>query len=167
MNEETVAEIKLETSHAERITTILFSCDKCLKDVQDLVTKYNGLPVSTQRSWERTEWNVEELSEHKAQLSRNVGLLGALNSSLASTSQAAVKAMLQKFMDEVRDGKREGSTVSSHSVDSLSLDEREAWRLLRKELEDVGITPHLFEQHKDSGEMVDQHPPKCLNEERL
>lgn len=57
--------------------------------------------------------------------------------------------MLQKFMDEVRDGKREGSILSTDTVQSLSLDQREAWRLVRKELEDVGITPQLFEQNRD------------------
>jgi hypothetical protein len=65
-----------------------------------------------------------------------------------SSSQVAVQNMLQKFMDEVRTGKREGSVVSTHSVDSLLYEEKLAWRELRKELEDVGITPQLFEKHK-------------------
>lgn len=54
--------------------------------------------------------------------------------------------MLQKFMDEVREGKREGSVA--HTVDSLLDEDRAAWRLLRKELEDVGITPSVFDENK-------------------
>lgn len=57
--------------------------------------------------------------------------------------------MLQKFMDEVQSGKREGSVVSTNTVESLTMDEKQAWRALRKELEDVGITPNLFTQYRD------------------
>jgi hypothetical protein len=52
--------------------------------------------------------------------------------------------MLYRFIDEVHSGMREDSVVST---DSLSIDEQEAWRIVRKELEDVGITPQLFNQH--------------------
>jgi hypothetical protein len=33
------------------------------------------------------------------------------------------------------------------STDFLSIDEQEAWRVVRKELEDVGITAQLFIEH--------------------
>ncbi len=55
--------------------------------------------------------------------------------------------MIKTFLDELRDGKREGSVVSAQTTASLSADEKEAWRQLRKELESVGITPTLFAQH--------------------
>lgn len=54
--------------------------------------------------------------------------------------------MLKTFIDEVCTGKREGST---QTTGSLSADEKEAWRQLRKELESVGITPTLFIQHRE------------------
>jgi hypothetical protein len=57
--------------------------------------------------------------------------------------------MLKTFLDELRDGKRDGSVVSRHTTGSLSLDEKEAWRQLRKELESVGISPTLFTQHRE------------------
>lgn len=53
------------------------------------------------------------------------------------------------FINEVRTGKRERSVVTNHTTGSLSADEKEAWRQLRKELESVGVTPALFEQHRD------------------
>jgi len=56
---------------------------------------------------------------------------------------------LDTFIDEVRTGKREGSVVTNHTVGSLSADEKEAWRQLRKELQSVGITPALFNQHRE------------------
>jgi len=56
---------------------------------------------------------------------------------------------LDTLIDEVRTGKREGSVVTDRSTGSLSADEKEEWRQLRKELESVGITPALFNQHRE------------------
>lgn len=56
--------------------------------------------------------------------------------------------MLMTFIDEVRAGKREGSVVSTPTIESLSADEKVAWRQLRKELESVGITSALSAQHR-------------------
>src|SRR5205823_3653996 len=56
---------------------------------------------------------------------------------------------LDRFIDEVRTGKREESVVTNHTTGSLSADEKEAWRRLRKELESVGISPALFNQHRE------------------
>jgi ankyrin repeat protein len=57
--------------------------------------------------------------------------------------------MLSTFIEEVRAGKREGSIASTQTTGSLSADEKEAWRQLRKELESVGITPALFTQQQE------------------
>ena len=56
--------------------------------------------------------------------------------------------MLSTFIDELRTGKREGSVVSIQTTGSLSADEKEAWRQLRKELQSVGITPVAFAQNR-------------------
>lgn len=55
--------------------------------------------------------------------------------------------MLKKFFDEIRTERRKGSVMSTQTIDSLSPDDRESWRQLRKELESVGITPALFTEH--------------------
>lgn len=53
------------------------------------------------------------------------------------------------FIRESNEGKREGSVISTQTVDSLSPDEREVWRNIRKELEGAGITVAAFETNKD------------------
>ena len=53
------------------------------------------------------------------------------------------------FLREFRDGKREGSIISTQTVDSLSMDERQAWRAIRKELEDIGVSIAAFDANKD------------------
>jgi ankyrin repeat protein len=57
---------------------------------------------------------------------------------------------LEKFMAEVRAGLREGSVISTHTAHTVELlDEEELWLGLRRELEDVGISPQLLSQKKD------------------
>lgn len=60
-----------------------------------------------------------------------------------------MKKKLDVLLQEVQDGKHEGSTVSALTVDSLSTDERQAWRAIRKELEDIGISIAAFDANKD------------------
>lgn len=52
------------------------------------------------------------------------------------------------FLQDFRDGKHEGSIISTQTVDSVSADERQAWRAIRKELEDDGISVAAFDANK-------------------
>ena len=53
------------------------------------------------------------------------------------------------LLQEFRDGKREGSVISTQTVDSLSPDEKQAWRAIRKELEEIGISVAAFDANKE------------------
>jgi hypothetical protein len=65
-----------------------------------------------------------------------------------STSQIRVEKKLEQFLQEFRDGKRQGSVMSNQTLDSLSIDEKQIWRTIRKELEDIGITVTAFKTNK-------------------
>jgi hypothetical protein len=65
-----------------------------------------------------------------------------------STSQVRVEKKFEQFSQEFRDGKRQGSVLSNQTLDSLCNDEKEVWRTIRKELEDIGITVAAFEANK-------------------
>lgn len=56
--------------------------------------------------------------------------------------------MLETFIGEIRSGKRESAAMSFVSSGSLTVDEKEAWRMLRKEVQNIGVTPDLFTQHR-------------------
>ncbi|KAI9701441.1 MAG: hypothetical protein M1836_001496 [Candelina mexicana] len=45
-------------------------------------------------------------------------------------------------------GSRESSIYSSYTAESLTVDQKENWRQLRKALEGVGITPEMFDQRQ-------------------
>ena len=68
---------------------------------------------------------------------------------LLSTSQTSVEQKLDKLISDFQQGKRAPSVVSLQTVDSLDPDDKEAWRTIRKELEDIGISVAAFDANKD------------------
>jgi hypothetical protein len=65
-----------------------------------------------------------------------------------SVSQANVHKKLYDFLQEFRDGKPEGSVISTQTADSLCTNDKQVWRTIRKELEDIGITIAAFNANK-------------------
>ena len=61
----------------------------------------------------------------------------------------SVVPILNQLMEEIRDGKREGSVLTTCTVESISAEEKQVWREIRRELEDVGLTVTAFEANKD------------------
>jgi hypothetical protein len=51
-------------------------------------------------------------------------------------------------MQEFKDGKHEPSVISTQTMESLSMDEKQTWRTIRKELEDIGISVAAFDTNK-------------------
>jgi hypothetical protein len=71
------------------------------------------------------------------------------NNKLFSTSQANVERKLDDFLREFREGRREGSVISTQTVDSLCAGNKQIWRAIRKELEEIGVTVAAFNNNKD------------------
>jgi hypothetical protein len=65
-----------------------------------------------------------------------------------SSSQARIEAKLDKLVAELRAGKRNGSVISSRTIESLSKPDYDAWRQLRKELQDMGISVAVLNEHR-------------------
>lgn len=56
---------------------------------------------------------------------------------------------LNKFVQEVRAGLREGSVISSSSDVAENIDSEDIWHLLGRELEDVGISASVVEENHE------------------
>ncbi|KAI9780749.1 MAG: hypothetical protein M1839_006536 [Geoglossum umbratile] len=76
-------------------------------------------------------------------------VLEELQSLVDNTTQIVIENKLDKYLWELQNGKREGSVITTQTADSLSTDEKKAWRAIRKELEDVGITVAAFDANRD------------------
>lgn len=61
-----------------------------------------------------------------------------------SSSHARLENKLNLLIDEIRAGKREGSVISTKTFDSAARNDQETWEALRRELEDIGISPSII-----------------------
>ncbi|KFY26110.1 hypothetical protein V493_04256 [Pseudogymnoascus sp. VKM F-4281 (FW-2241)] len=145
--EEYVAETQgLSPSRDARLTILIDGCKEVLAELESLLNTYESLGTQAQRSWDRVRWGLEELADVRSRIISNTSLLTAFNSSLANSSTARIEKRLNKFIEEVRAGLREGSVVTSSGV-TESIDTEDVWLLLRRELEDVGISASVVEEH--------------------
>ncbi|MCJ1269223.1 hypothetical protein MMC22_009112 [Lobaria immixta] len=113
--------------------------------MQCFLDKYNSLGTKTKRAWDRLGWGSKDIAALRSRLISNTVLL----TTFVNTSQIVVQRKLDLFLQESRDGKRESSRLSIQTDESLSWDERQAWRCIRKELEDIGISLAAFDANKD------------------
>ena len=66
-----------------------------------------------------------------------------------STSQHTVQNQLNKFLRDYQKERHEGSEITIETIESISSDEKEAWRTIRKDLQDIGLTVGAFEANKE------------------
>lgn len=143
--EETLFTSPLLPVRAERVKAVKDGCNKVLVDLQSLVERYQSLGTQSKRTWDRMRWCNGDIAEIRGRLTSSVTMLTAI----ISTSQSSVEDKLVNFMEEFRQGKREGSAISLQTVDSLSADDRVVWRTIRKEFEEIGITLAAFEANRE------------------
>lgn len=162
--DETVFRSALSPESQARLKTIGDGCQCVLGDLQALVDKYESLGTQSKRTWDRMKWGAEDIVEVRSRIVSNTTLLTAfirwaasllkyldlpLMQLLLSTSQRSVEQKLDKLISDFQQGKRAPSVVSLQTVDSLDPDDKEAWRTIRKELEDIGISVAAFDANKD------------------
>jgi hypothetical protein len=71
------------------------------------------------------------------------------NLSDSSSSTSRIEKKLNKFITEVRAGYREGSVVTTAEDVIENIESPDVWAQLRRELEDVGISPAVMEENHD------------------
>lgn len=149
-----------------RLDMVLSGCHSVLHDLRKLVQKYESLGSQTRRTWDRMRWGLEDIAEMRSRLTSNVALLSAfirfvqaLRSTYStltlganqwlSTSQVVVEKRLKSIMRDFQDGRREGSVITSKTVESMSVEDKETWREIKNELEEAGITLAALNLNKD------------------
>jgi len=67
----------LSTSRKNSLATIVTDCQAVLGDLQALVDKYESLGSGSKRTWDRMGWGLNDISELRARLTANIGMLTA------------------------------------------------------------------------------------------
>ncbi|MCJ1469996.1 hypothetical protein MMC07_008641 [Pseudocyphellaria aurata] len=143
--EEALSDSGLSAPQQSCLESVGNGCRVVLEDLQSSLDRYNSLGTKNKRTWDRLGWGSRDIAEFRSRLISNTVML----TTLVNTFQINVQKKLDIFKQECRDGKHEGSIVSTQTVESLSADEQQAWRAIRKELEDIGISVEAFDANKD------------------
>lgn len=72
----------LNKDQETRLTSLGRGCYDVLKDLDDLLQRYNSLGTKSQRTWDRMRWGLEPISDLRERLISNTTLLTAFNNSL-------------------------------------------------------------------------------------
>ncbi|KAI1482255.1 hypothetical protein K445DRAFT_376914 [Daldinia sp. EC12] len=139
---------ELDISRKNRLNILTDGCNATLEDLQKLLKSYERLGTQAQRAWDRMRFGLEDLADIRSRLVSNATLLTAFNSSLANSSTTRIEKKLNKFICEVRAGYREGSVVTTPDVVE-TIDSPDVWAQLRRELEDIGISPAIMEENHE------------------
>ena len=75
--EEAYSRQTLTKAQKERLATVRDGCQSVLEDLQKLVSHYESLGTQSKRTWDRMRWGTEEITELRARLTSNIGMLNA------------------------------------------------------------------------------------------
>ncbi|KAJ5917049.1 hypothetical protein N7504_001064 [Penicillium tannophilum] len=143
--EQNSTEFQLTSPHFSILQTNLQECRDALLELQRMKDHFDSVGSATQVTWDRIGWHENELAAIRGRIESHVRALNQLNTAVMISSHANTKRMLEAFIDEIRNGSRDKSVISCESLDQ---DERDSWRIVRKELQSLGITPEIFLQHQ-------------------
>ncbi|KAF8854026.1 hypothetical protein BDZ45DRAFT_747899 [Acephala macrosclerotiorum] len=146
-----------------RLGIVLNGCSGVLSDLQHAVNRCESLGTKSKRTWDRLGWGQQPIVEMRSRSTANIVLLSAFvkqvspvslihdNAKISpfpSTSQILVEKRLRSVLQDFRGGRCEGSIISTRTIDSLCIEDEEAWRGIRGELEEAGITVAAFDLNK-------------------
>ncbi|KAJ7745713.1 hypothetical protein B0H16DRAFT_1321519 [Mycena metata] len=137
---------ELPESRKNRLNTLVDGCLISLQELEALYTRYESLTTQSQRTWDRMRYGLKDLSEVRQRLISSISMLTAFNTALLNSSTARIEKKLAKFIAEVQAGTRDGSVISASTT---SLESPDVWDGLRRELEDIGISALVVEEHRD------------------
>lgn len=159
---------QLNQRQEAELESVRKGCTDVLKDLDKLLRKYGGLRTTRSLTvWDRVKWGMEDVKTMRDRLISNTTMLSAFNTAFiqyvcdlnlcfvvdktywvfSSFSHARIEDKLNTLITNNRPGNR-ASMVSTHTLDSLSADDREAWRRLRKDLQEIGISVPILKQHQ-------------------
>ena len=81
--EERRSELGLNEDQETGLAQLGKGCKDVLEDIESLIKRYHSLGTQTQRTWDRTGWGLEQISDLRDKLNSNVTMLSAFLAALA------------------------------------------------------------------------------------
>ncbi|KAF8170713.1 hypothetical protein K438DRAFT_1982570 [Mycena galopus ATCC 62051] len=139
---------ELEDSRKKRLNMLMDGCRSSLQELHELYKRYESLSTQRQRTWDRMRFGLKDLSDVRQRLISNTTSLTSFITVLANSSTTRIEKRLIKLITELQAGMREKSVMSVSDIAS-TIDSPHVWGELRRELDDVGISPVVAEERRD------------------
>ncbi|KAF7361267.1 ANK-REP-REGION domain-containing protein [Mycena sanguinolenta] len=139
---------QLEDSRRNRLTILMDGCKSSLQELYDLYTRYESLSTQRQRTWDRMRFGLKNLADVRQRIITSTTALNTFTTALLSASIPRLEKRLVKLVTEVQSGMREKSVVSVSDI-AATIDSPQVWGDLRRELDDVGISPVVAEERRE------------------
>ncbi|KAM0797111.1 hypothetical protein BDR22DRAFT_892644 [Usnea florida] len=127
----------------QELMTLINNLEESLKELDEIVRKYQGLTRRDRSIWNQLRLASEDLEASRSKLTFHVTAINAFISSLSGRTLVQIEAVLLELVSEVRKGRREPSLASLHETNNDSV-----WRELENELATDGISSTEITKHK-------------------
>ena len=127
----------------QELMLLIKNLEEALKELDEIVTKYQGLTWRERRIWIQLRLATENLDTVRSKLTFHVTAINAFTSSLSRGTLVQIETALIELISEVRQGRRQPSLASLHEENNESV-----WRELEFELAEDGISSTDIVKHK-------------------
>ena len=130
-------------SRKQELMLLMKNLEEALKELDEIVRKYQGLTRRERRIWVQLRLATENLDTVRSKLTFHVTAINAFTSSLSRGTLVQIETVLLELISEVRQGRRQPSLASLHEENNDSV-----WRELESELTEDGISSTDIVKHK-------------------
>ena len=136
----------LNTRGASRkgeLVLLVENLEKVLKELDNIVEKYQGLARRERRIWNQLRLASEDLDKIRDKLSFHITAINTFMESLSRGTLAQMERVLVELVSEIREGRRPPYIASTDDTNDISV-----WKELESELAEDGISRTDVANHK-------------------
>jgi len=126
------------------LEALLGNLSDVLKQIEDIVNRYQSLGRDQKKTWDRVKFAKEDLTALRSKLSVHMAGINLFMSSLSVGSLARIEGILDELVQDIKAGRKEPTVISANDES-----DEVAWSELERELIGDGITKQDLERHKE------------------
>ncbi|KAL2042734.1 hypothetical protein N7G274_004493 [Stereocaulon virgatum] len=125
------------------LVLLVQNLEKVLKELKNIVEKYQGLARRERRIWNQLRLASEDLDKIRDKLTFHITAINAFMESLSRGTLAQMERVLVELMSEIREGRRPPYIAPPDDANDISI-----WKELESELAEDGISRTDVANHK-------------------
>lgn len=130
-------------SRKEELVLLVENLEKVLKELDNIVEKYQGLARRERRIWNQLRLASEDLDKIRDKLTFHITAINTFMESLSRETLSQMERVLVELVSEIREGRRPPYIASTDDTNDISV-----WKELESELAEDGISRTDVANHK-------------------